>query len=211
MPPGVIEFTPSAFDGPDFSWSLFQLIVQNIDSRAAACPGDLPATLAILAGRIIQRATFREQPDDFRPDRSANGVAFLRCDRVSEKLAPLSHGALAATLMEASLVSGARRLPEFSRVKQDAQEAMHRRGAVELRGTPLSASPLELAAEVQGDIDGLLSDPSNRSALVRASIQACGYAIGYQRNRLCPAEAAELALSVALYGGWLDQRESPRK
>jgi hypothetical protein len=211
MPPGVIDITPAGYDGPDFGWALFQLIVQNIDSRAGARAADLTATLAYLAGRIIQRATFRERPQEFRIDTSANGIAILRNDYVSERLAVLTPGTLASTLTEASLVAGARRFPDIQRVRQEAQEAMQRRGAADLRGIELSASPRELVSQVQEDVDDLLTDPENRSALMRAAIQACGFAVGYNRSRLCPAEAAELALSVALYGSWLDQRQTARK
>lgn len=210
MPPGVIDITPASHDGPDFGWSLFQLMVQNIDGRAGAKPADMSATLAYLAGRIIQRAAFREHPGDFRLEQSANGVAFLRSDIVSEQLSLLKPGSLASALTEAALIAGARRFPEISRVKQEAQEAMQRRGAVDLRGVELSANPRELARQVQEDLDDLLIDPANRAALVRAVILACGFAVGYNRSRLCPAAAAELALSVALYGSWLDQRTTPR-
>ena len=211
MPPGVTDITPAAYDGPDFGWALFQLMVQNIDSRAGAKPADMVATLAYLAGRIIQRATFRERPQDFRIDQSANGAVILRNDLVSERISLLTPGTLASTLTEAALVAGARRLPEIAKVKQEAQEAMQRRGAAELRGIELSANPRELVRQVQEDVDDLLADPANRLALVRAAIQACGFAVGYNRSRLCPAEAAELALSIALYGSWVDQREAPRK
>ncbi len=211
MPPGVIDITPASYDGPDFGWALFQLMVQNIDSRAEARAADMVATLAYLAGRIIQRATFRERPQDFRVEQSANGTAILRNDQVSERLSLLTPGTLASTLTEAALVAGARRFPETSKVKQEAQEAMQRRGAVELRGAELSAHPRELVSQVQEDVDDLLADPANRPALVRAAIQACGFSVGYNRSRLCPAQAAELGLSVALYGSWVDQRGIPRK
>ena len=210
MPAGVTSITSSAYDGPDFGWALFQLIVQNIDSRAGARPADMVSTLAYLAGRIIQRAAFRDHPEEFSIDRSANGVTILRSDSVSERLSMLKPGTLASTLTEAALIAGARRFPEISKVGQEAREAMQRRGAVELRGAELSASPRELVSQVQEDVDDLLSDPSNRSALVRAAILACGYAVGYNRTRFCPAEAAELSLSVALYASWVDQRGTPR-
>jgi hypothetical protein len=211
LPPDVTDITPASYDSPDFGWALFQLMVQNVDNRAGARAADMAATLGFLAGRIVQRATFRERPQDFRIDLSANGVAILRNDHVSERLTLLAHGTLASTLTEAALVAGARRFPEISRVRQEAQEAMQRRGAAELRGNELSASPRELALLVQEDVDDLLVDPANRLALVRAVINACGFAAGYNRSRLCPAEAAELGLSIALYGSWLDQRELPRK
>jgi hypothetical protein len=211
LPPDVIDITPVSYDSPDFGWALFQLMVQNIDSRVGARAADMIATLGFMAGRIVQRATFRERPQDFRIDLSANGVAILRNDHVSERLTLLSQGTLASALTEAAMVSGARRFPEISRVRQEAQEAMQRRGAAELRGNALSASPRELAGLVQEDVDDLLADPANRLALVRAAIHACGFAAGYNRSRLCPAQAAELGLSVALYASWLDQRELPRK
>jgi hypothetical protein len=211
MPLGVTDIMPASYDTPDFGWALFQLMVQNIDSRAGAKAADMVATLAYLAGRIIQRATFREHPQDFRFDLSANGIAILRNDFVSERLTLLTNGSLASTLTEAALVAGARRLPELSKVRQEAQEAMQRRGAADFRGVELSASPRELARYVQEDVDDLLADPANRLALVRASFHACGFAVGYNRLRLCPAEAAELGLSIALYGSWVDQRELQRK
>jgi hypothetical protein len=210
LPPDVTDITPVSHDSPDFGWALFQLMVQNIDSRAGARAADMAATLAFLAGRIVQRATFRERPQDFHIDFSANGTAILRSDRVSAQLALLSQGTLASALTEAALVAGARRLPEISRVRQEAQEAMLRRGAAELRGNELSAAPRDLARLVQEDVDDLLADPANRQALVRAAIHACGFAVGYNRSRLCPAQAAELGLSVALYASWLDQRELQR-
>lgn len=201
---------PQGFGAPDFGLSLFQLIVQKIDGRAAAKAGDVVAALAFLTGRIIQRAAFRESPERFRLDISGNGISFLRNDEVSTKLATLTPGTLASTLIKSALMAGARRLPEFSRVLVDSQEAMRRRGNGDLRGVELSALPHQLAAEVQGDVDGLLGDAAGRAALVRSCIEACGHAIGYQRTRLCPAEAAELCLSVALHAGWLDQREIQR-
>jgi hypothetical protein len=211
LPPDVIDITPVSYDSPDFGWALFQLMVQNIDSRAGARSADMVATLAFLTGRIVQRATFRERPQEFRIDLSANGIAILRNDHVSERLTLLTPGTLASTVTEAALVAGARRFPEISRVRQEAQEAMQRRGVADLRGHELSANPRELARLVQENVDDLLADPANRSALVRAAIHACGYAVGYNRSRLCPAAAAELGLSIALYGSWLDQRELPRK
>lgn len=211
LPPGVTSITPASYEGPDFGWALFQLMVQNIDGRVGAKPADLVATLGYLTGRIIQRSAFRDHPDDFRIDLSANGVVILRCDAVSERLSLLQPGTLASTLTEAALVAGARRFPEVSKVKQEAQEAMQRRGAADFRGIELSASPSGLVRQVQQDVDDLLSDPANRTALVRAAIQACGFAVGYNRSRLCPALAAELALSVALHGSWADQRGTARR
>jgi hypothetical protein len=210
-PVSALKSAPQGVGAPEFGWSLFQLIVQKIDDRASAKAGDVVAALAFLTGRIIQRAAFREAPESFRLDISGNGVPFLRNDEVSAKLAALSAGTLASTLVESALISGARRLPEFSRVLIDAQESMRRRGHVDLREVELSAAPDQLAAEVQGDVDNLLYDASDRAALVRSCIQACGHAIGYQRTRFCPAEAAELCLSIALYAGWLDQREIQRR
>ncbi len=211
MPPDVTDITPAGFDGPDFGWALFQLMVQRIDSRAGAKAADVVATLAYLAGRIMQRKAFRERPEDFRIDQSANGVAIVRSDIVSKQLSQLNPGTLASALTEAAIVAGARRFPEISKVALEAQEAMQRRGAVELRGNEVSAHPRDLVKQVQEDVDDLLADPANRARLVRAAILACGFAVGYNRSRFCPADAAELALSAALYGGWVDQRESPRE
>lgn len=211
MPPDVTDITPAGFDGPDFGWALFQLMVQRIDSRVGAKAADVVATLAYLAGRIMQRKAFRERPEDFRIDQSANGVAILRSDIVSKQLSQLNPGTLASALTEAAIVAGARRFPEISKVALEAQEAMQRRGAFELRGNEVSANPRDLVKQVQEDVDDLLADPANRAPLVRAAILACGFAVGYNRSRFCPADAAELALSAALYGSWVDQRESPRK
>jgi hypothetical protein len=210
FPVSVPQGTSHTFANPDFGWALFQLVVQKIDSRAAAKCGDVVATLAFLTGRIIQRAAFRDAPEKFRVEMSGSGVAFLRSDEVNSKLGSLTSGSLASTVIESAVLSGARRMPEVAHVLTDAQEAMRRRGTVDLRGAELSATPSVLAAEVQSDVDHLLWDASDRPALVRSFIQACGHAIGYQRTRLCPAEAAELSLSVALYAGWLDQREIQR-
>jgi hypothetical protein len=211
FPASVVDASLDAYDGPDLGWALFQLIVQSIDNRSGAKTGDVIATLAFLAGRVMQRATMRDHPDSFRLNVSANGVAFLRNDAVNAKLTALVAGTLASTLMESAMVAGARRFPEFAMVTQEASGAMQRRGVAELRSNTLSASPRELMGLVQEDIDSLLIDPSNRAMLVRAAIQACGHAVGYQRIRFCPAQAAELALSVALYGAWLDQREITRR
>jgi hypothetical protein len=210
FPSSVPTGAQHGHDAPDFGWSLFQLVVQKIDDRAAAKSADVVATLAFLTGRIIQRAALRDAPERFRLDVSGNGLSFLRNDEVSARLASLTPGTLASTLVESALISGARRLPVFTQVLSDAQEAMRRRGSADLRQAELSTAPHLLAAEVQGDVDGLLIDASGRSALVRSCIQACGHAVGYQRMRFCPAEAAELCLSLALYAGWLDQRENKR-
>jgi hypothetical protein len=210
FPVSVPQGAPQAFGGPEFGWALFQLIVQKIDSRAAAKTGDVVAALAFLTGRIVQRAAFRDAPDQFRIDVSGNGTSFLRNDEVNAKIGSLTAGSLASTLIDSALLAGARRMPAFAQVISNAQETMRRRGAADLRDIELSASTAMLAAEVQSDVDGLLWDASDRPALVRSFIQACGHAIGYQRTRLCPAEAAELCLSVALYAGWLDQRENLR-
>jgi hypothetical protein len=207
----VHQGAPHSFASPDFGWALFQLIVQKIDSRASAKAGDVVAALAFLTGRTIQRAAFRDTPDRFRLDMSGNGIPFLRNDEVNVRLGSLKHGSLASTLIESALLSAARRMPEFAHVLTDAQESMRRRGAADLRGVELSASPSMLATEVQSDVDHLLWDAAGRSALVASFIQACGHAIGYQRTRFCPADAAEFCLSVALYAGWLDQREIQRQ
>jgi hypothetical protein len=210
FPVSVLPSAQQAFAAPEFGWALFQLIVQKIDSLATAKSGDVVAALAFLTGRVMQRAAFRDAPDRFRIDISANGTPFLRNDEVNARLGSLTPGSLASTLVESAVLSGARRMPEFAHILSDAQELMRRRGAADLRGAELSDSPTNLAAQVQSDVDHLLWDASDRSALVRSFIQACGHAIGYQRTRLCPAEAAELCLSVALYAGWLDQREIQR-
>jgi hypothetical protein len=211
FPVSVPQGASHSFANPDFGWAIFQLVVQKIDSRMAAKAGDVVAALAFLTGRIVQRAAFRDAPEKFRLDVSGNGTSFLRNDEVNVKLGSLTMGSLASTLIDSALLAGARRMAEFAKVISDAQEAMRRRGSFDLRGAELSASPALLAAEVQSDVDHLLWDASDRPALVRSFIQACGHAIGYQRTRLCPSDAAELCLSVALYAGWLDQREIQRQ
>lgn len=211
FPASVDDASLEVYDGPDLGWALFQLIVQNIDNRAGARIGDVVATLAFLAGRVVQRAAMRDDPESFRMSVSANGIAFLRSDSANAKLTALAPGTLASTLMEAAMVAGARRFPEFAMVTQEAASAMQRKSVCELRGNALSSQPHVLIGQVQEDIDNLLIDPSDRATLVHAAIQACGHAVGYQRARFCPAEAAELALSVALYGVWLDQREIIRR
>lgn len=195
---------------PDLGLALFQLAVREIDTRIANKPGDLIATLAYLTGRIVQRTAFRDAPNGFTIDQSANGVLFLRHDWVTVKLGALRSGSLASVLVDASVLAGARAFPNFGSVRQDAFEAMQRRGSVDLRGNSLTSSPEELAGEIQSDIDGLLFDADDRTLLLKASNIACGHALSYARHRLPPVEAAELALSVAYYAGWIDQRKSGR-
>lgn len=195
---------------PDFGLALFQLAVREIDSRLSSRPADLIAGLAFLAGRIVQRTAFRVEPEAFSAELSANGVLFLRNDWVSSKLGAVKPGTLATCLLDASLLAGARRFPDFVTVRQDALEAMQRRGGHDVRGQTLSASPDDIAASIQSDVDGLLYDEADRSLLVNAAIAACGHAVGYARFRLPPVEAAELALSIAFYAGWADQRKTMR-
>ncbi len=195
---------------PDFGLALFQLVVREIDTRVNNRPGDLIATLAYLTGRIVQRTAFRESPDAFFADQSANGVIFLRSDWVTSKLGAVRPGTLASVLVDAAVLAGAHKLPDFIAVRQDALEAMQRREAPDLRGNLLTAAPEELAADVQSDVDGLLFDADDRTLLVNASIKACGHAVSYARHRLAPSDAAELALSIAFYAGWADQRKTGR-
>ena len=87
---------------------------------------------------------------------------------------------------------------------------MQRRGGLDARGHCLTALPEDIAAELQSDVDGLLFDADDQALLVKASINACGHAVSYSRHRLPPVEAAELALSIAFYAGWIDQRKTRR-
>ncbi len=197
-------------NSPDFGLALFQLVVREIDTRVSNCPGDLIAALAYLTGRIVQRTAFREMPETFSAHQSANGLIFLRNDWVTSKLGALRTGSLASVLIDAAVLSGARSFPDFASVRQDALEAMQRRGGFDCRANALTTAPEELAGEVQTDVDGLLFDADDRSLLVKASIDACGHAISYMRHRIPPVDAAELALSIAYYAGWVDQRKTGR-
>jgi hypothetical protein len=196
---------------PDLGLALFQLVVSQIDTRVNAQPGDLVATLAYLAGRIVQRSVFRDDPAGFRLDQSSNNIAFLRHDFVSSKLGEMKPNNLASALVESALLAGATRFPDFHNVRLEAHEMMQRRGAVALRDHTLSASPDCLAGEVQSDVDLLLLDPDERSHLTKGIFSACGHALSYARHHIAPVVAAELAMSVALYAGWLDQRKSPTR
>jgi hypothetical protein len=204
------EPVPQADNASEFGLALFQLVVREIDTKVQCRPGDLVATVAFLTGRIVQRSAFHDAPDSFVVDRSANGILVMRSDWVSNRLGTLEPGSLASVLVDSAILFGARTFPDFAAVRQDAFEAMQRRGTFDLRGHILTATPEELAAEVQSDVDGLLFDAADRTLLIHASINACGHAIGYARHRLPPVEAAELALSVAFYAGWVDQRKIGR-
>lgn len=195
---------------PDLGLSLFQLVIREIDTWVNNRPGDLIAAIAYLTGRIIQRTAFRQSPEEFSADQSANGVVFLRSDWVTNKLGAVRPGSLASALIDASILAGARSFPDFIAVRQDALEAMQRRGAPDTRGNLLTSSPADLAGELQTDVDGLLFDADDRNLLVKACISACSHAVGYARHRLAPVEAAELALSIAFYAGWVDQRKTGR-
>lgn len=195
---------------PDLGLAIFQLAVREIDTRISNRPGDLIATLSFLTGRIVQRTAFRDAPNGFTIDQSDNGVLFLRHDWVTAKLGALRSGSLASALVDASVLAGARAFPKFGTVRQDAYEAMQRRGGYDLRGNVLTASPEELAGEIQSDVDGLLFDADDRTSLFKACCIASGHAISYVRHRLQPVEAAELALSIAYHAGWIDQRKSGR-
>lgn len=208
MPAGDDEAIPLFSEKPDLGLDLFQLLVREIDTRVSANPADLIATLAYLSGRIVQRGYFKLEPQEFRIDQAGNGVVFLRSDSVGEKLGELKSGTLASALMEASLLAGSRRFPEVSLVRQNAQEAMQRHGACDLRGHGLSAPVDQLAGHIQADIDALMMDDDDAQRLTAASFSACAHAISYSRQRIVPVEAAELAMSVAFYAGWIDARKS---
>jgi hypothetical protein len=192
---------------PDLGPSLLQLIVGEIDSKATAKPADLIATLAFLAGRIVQKTAFHEQPESFRLDQSDNGVSFLRSDAVTDKLFAIKSGTLASKLVESSLLSGANRFPDFLTMRQNAHEMMQRRARFSVPENLMSDTPDRLAAAIQTDIDSLLLLAEDRQDLTAGIFDACALAVGYARHKLAPVVAAELAMSVALYAGWLDQRK----
>jgi hypothetical protein len=208
MPAGDAEAISLFAEKLDLGLDLFQLLVREIDTRVSANPADLIATLAYLSGRIVQRGFFKIEPNEFRLDQAGNGVVFFRNDAVGEKLGAMKSGSLASALVEASLLAGSRRFPEISLVRQDAQEAMQRHGNCDLRGHVLSAPLEEMAGGIQADIDALMMDDDDASQLTAASFSACAHAISYSRQRIAPADAAELAMSVAFYAGWIDARKS---
>lgn len=208
MPAGDAEAISLFAEKPDLGLDLFQLLVREIDTRVSANPADLIATLAYLSGRIVQRGFFKSEPQEFSLDKAGNGIVFFRNDGVGEKLGAMKSGSLASALVEGSLLAGSRRFPEVSLVRQDAQEAMQRYGACDLRGHCLSAPVDRLAGDIQCDIDALMLDDDDATQLTAASFSACVHAISYCRQRIAPAEAAELAMSVAFYAGWIDARKS---
>lgn len=191
----------------DLGPSLLQLIVSQIDSKATSKPADVIATLAFLAGRIVQRTAFHEQPASFRLDQSDNGVSFLRSDAVTEKLFAIKSGTLASKLVESSLLCGTNRFPDFLTTRQNAHEMMQRRAGFSVPDNLMSDTPDRLAAEIQTDIDSLLAYSDDRHDLSIGIFDACALAVGYARHKVEPVIAAELAMSVALYAGWLDQRK----
>ncbi|MGB8819195.1 MAG: hypothetical protein WCC66_14865 [Rhizobiaceae bacterium] len=193
-----------------FGLALFQLGVREIDSRPASKPGDLVTALAWLAGRIAQRSAMRDEPDRFIVDQSSNGTLFLRNDKVTRKLGRVEPGSLASALVEAALMAGSKRFPDFQTVRHDAIEAIQRRGEGDYRGISLSAEPCVLAALLQDDVHTLLFERDDSVLLLDAAIAACGHAVGFNRNHLDPAIAAELSLSVAFHAGWADQRKTKR-
>ncbi len=196
-----------AYSHIDLGPSLLQLVVGEIDNRVTSRPADIIATLAFLAGRIVQRAVFREDPQSFRVDQAANGKSFLRSDTVSADLAAMKSGTLASKLVEAALLAGATRFPDFQKIHVSAQETIARRADCYLPEVLLSDAPEALAVEVQTDIDSLMALWDDRQVLIAGIFDACGLAIGYARHRVAPVLAAELAMSVALYAGWMDQRK----
>lgn len=208
MPMESAEANSPFAEKPDLGLNLFQLLVREVDTRVSANPADLIATLAYLSGRIVQRGLFKSNPTEFRIDQAGNAVVFLRSDAVSEKLGAMKSGSLASALVEATLLAGSRRFPEVSLVRQDAQEAMQRHGICDLRGHCLSAPVDRLAGNIQADIDALMMDDEDAEQLTHASFSACAHAISYSRQRIAPAYAAELAMSVAFYAGWIDARKS---
>ena len=195
---------------PGLGLSLFQLAVREIDDRVSARPGDLIAGLAWLAGRVAQGIALRDNLSGVAMEQAANGVLFLRSDRVSGLLASLETGSLAAALFDAALLSGSRRFPDLHAVRRDAMEDLERRGECNYRDMSLSASAENLAAMLQSDVESLLFDQDDRIMLFNALTAACAHAIGYGRHKTEPALAAELALSVAFHAGWIDQRKSMR-
>jgi hypothetical protein len=207
MPLGHSSSYESARAHQDLGPALLQLVVGEIDNRATSKPADVIAALAFLAGRIVQRSVFRLDMDGFRLDKSANGIAFLRNDAVTNQLMPMKSGTLAAKLTECTLLAGATAFPDFQVVQQNAQEAMLRRAACHVPANTLSNTPDQLAAKVQVNIDTLLATTSEERHLTSGVFAACGLAIGYARHKVAPVAGAELAMSIALYAGWLDMRK----
>jgi hypothetical protein len=207
MPAGGVSPSQVEYLHLDLGPSLLQLVVGEIDNRVTSKPADVIATLAFLAGRIVQRSVFRDHPGEFRLDQSANGTSFLRSDQVTGYLTAIKSETLASKLIECTLMTGATRFPDFQSVQLNAQEAMLRRAACYLPTNALSDAPDMLAAEIQTDIDALLIDAGDRQSLMAGIFNACGLAIGYARHKIEPVLGAELAMSIALYAGWLDQRK----
>jgi hypothetical protein len=191
----------------DLGPSLLQLVVSEIDGRLTSKPADVIAVLAYFAGRIAQRTALIEKPESFRLDQSSNGVSFLRSDEVTDKLFVMKSGSLAPRLVECALLAGANRFPDFQYVRQNAHEEMQRRACICIPEEVTCGVPHKLAEAIQTDIDSLLTQSEDRQVLASAIIDACGLAIGYARHKIAPALGAELAMSVALYAGWLDQRK----
>jgi hypothetical protein len=191
----------------DLGPALLQLVVSQTEHRMAAKPADVLVTLAFLAGRVVQRSCFQENPQSFRIDQSANGIAFLRSDVVSAKLIDMKTGTLAAKLVESAMLAGASRFPDFLTTRQDAHESMTRRGQCLFEQTQVSDQPEALAANVQSDVDALVANADERPILIAGLFNAAGLAISYARHRLCPAMGAELAMRAALHAAWLDQRQ----
>ncbi|MGL4490777.1 MAG: hypothetical protein ACRCU5_15165 [Rhizobiaceae bacterium] len=207
MPAGADDHQFVTGTRPELGPCLFQLVVGEIDNRSTSKPADVIGTLAFLAGRIVQRSLIRERPESFRLDQSANGISFLRSDLVTAKLCDSRTGSLASKLVQSALLTGAGRFPDFRSAKVNAQEAMLRRAAFHAPNGFLSDAPEALAANIQADVDSIVLDPDDRGMLIAGVFDACGLAISYARHRLEPSLAAELALGIALFGGWLDQRK----
>ena len=195
---------------PDFGAALFQISVSAIDSRQSARPSDIVAALAFLAGRAAQQLAMTDNPSAFRLDQAGHGGLILLSDQVSSLLGEMTPGSLASILLAQAVRSGAGRLPDFTRVRMEAREAMERHGRAELRGQNLSAFPVELAGEIQSGFDALFAESDDRLVLVRSVFDACGRAVSYVRNHIRPEEAAEFALSIAFYASWLDRRRVTR-
>ena len=187
--------------------SLLQLVVSEIDNRVTSKPADVIATLAFLAGRIVQRSVFYEDAQSFRLDQSASGESFLRSDAVTSRLFAMKSGTLASKLVESSLLAGANRFPDFQAVHQSAHEIMQKRAGCFLPENLVSDAPDRLGSEILADVDTLLVLSDDRQTLTRGVFDACGMAISYARHKVAPVRAVELAMGVALYGGWVDQRK----
>ena len=200
----------SAVARPDLGLALFQLALGAIDTRQAARPADMVAALAFTAGRAAQKLVMCSDPSSFRLDQTSDGSLILLSDPVSSLVADVKSGTLASVLIDQALRSGAGRLPDFTAVRMQAREAVQRHGRPELFGQILSATPQQLAVELQDGFDALFVQADSRPLMVQSAFKACGQAISFGRNHVRPEDAAEMAMGIALFASWLDRRSATR-